>query len=94
MKDQAKQCFTDTDYAFKLYKQIHQNEQITVPKAPKFSDFYQPSKQQKDGELMFIGVVVNFLSQVIFIFPLFLGMVIYANKFKTKEKQKLPEIKN
>ena len=41
-----------------------------------------------------IYVVVNFLSQVIFIFPLFLGMVIYANEFETKEKQKLPEIKN
>ena len=32
-------------------------------------------------------VVVNFLSQVIFIFPLFLGMVIYANEFETKEKK-------
>ena len=41
-----------------------------------------------------IYVVVNFLSQVIFIFPLFLGMVIYANEFETKEKQILPEIKN
>ena len=38
-------------------------------------------------------VVVNFLSQLIFIFPLFLGMVMYANDFETKEKQKLPEIK-
>ena len=41
-----------------------------------------------------VYVVVIFLSQVIFIFPLFLGMVIYANEFETKEKQKLPEIKN
>ena len=42
-----------------------------------------------------VYVVVNFfLSQVIFIFPLFLGMVIYANELETKEKQKLPEIKN
>ena len=39
-------------------------------------------------------VVVNFLFQLIFIFPLFLGMVMYAKKFKTKEKQKLTEIKN
>ena len=38
-----------------------------------------------------VNVVVNFLSQVIF-FPLFLGMVMYANEFETKEKQKLPEI--
>ena len=41
-----------------------------------------------------VRVVINFLSQVIFIFPLFLGMVIYANEFETKKKQKLPEIKN
>ena len=37
-------------------------------------------------------VVINFF-QFIFIFPLFLGMVMYANEFKTKEKQKLTEIK-
>ena len=43
---------------------------------------------------MKIYVVVNFLSQVIFIFLLFLGMVIYANEVETKEKEKLPEIKN
>ena len=41
-----------------------------------------------------ISVVVNFLFQLIFIFPLFWGMVMYANEFKTKEKQKLTEIKN
>ena len=41
-----------------------------------------------------VHVVVNFLFQLIFIFPLFWGMVMYANEFKTKEKQKLTEIKN
>ena len=42
-----------------------------------------------------IYVVVNFLFQLIFIFwPSFLGMVMYAKQFKTKEKQKLTEIKN
>ena len=39
-------------------------------------------------------VVVDFLSQLIYIFPLFFGLVLYANEFETKEKQKLPEIKN
>ena len=39
-------------------------------------------------------VVVIFLFQLIFIFPLFLGMVMYANDFETKKKQKLTEIKN
>ena len=41
-----------------------------------------------------ISVVVNFLCQVIFIFSLFLGTVLYANEFETNEKQKLTEIKN
>ena len=41
-----------------------------------------------------VYVVVNFLSQVIFGFLLFLGMVMYANKVETNENQKLPEIKN
>ena len=31
-------------------------------------------------------VVVNFLSRVIFVFLLFLGMVMYANEVETKEK--------
>ena len=35
---------------------------------------------------IYIYVVVNFLFQVIFIFLLFLGMVIYANEVETKEK--------
>ena len=39
-------------------------------------------------------VAVNFLFQLIFVFPLFMGMVMYANEFETKEKQKLTEIKN
>ena len=34
----------------------------------------------------YVYVVVNFLFQVIFIFLLFLGMVIYANEVETKEK--------
>ena len=34
-----------------------------------------------------IYVVVNFLSQVIFLFLLFLGMLMYANGVETKEKK-------
>ena len=40
-----------------------------------------------------IHVVANFLSQVIFVFLLFLVMVTYANEVEIKEKEKLPEIK-
>ncbi|KAL9950721.1 hypothetical protein ACROYT_G043267 [Oculina patagonica] len=53
--EQAKQNFTNTDYAFKLYNQAHPDKQMIPPKEPKFSDFYQPSEQQKQGELMFVG---------------------------------------
>ena len=31
--------------------------------------------------------MLNFLSQLIFVFPLFLGMVMYANEFETKGKK-------
>jgi len=55
IKEQAKQNFTNTDYAFKLYNQAHADEQMIPPKEPKFSDFYQPSDQQKNGELLFVG---------------------------------------
>ena len=36
-----------------------------------------------------VYVVVNFLSQVIFVFLLFLGMLMYANEVKTKGKIKI-----
>ena len=38
----------------------------------------QRSTKMKVGN---VYVVVNFLSQLIFIFPLFWGMVMYANEF-------------
>ncbi|KAL9957586.1 hypothetical protein ACROYT_G034505 [Oculina patagonica] len=50
IKEQAKQNFTNTDYAFKLYNQAHPDKQMIPPKEPKFSDFYQPSEQQKQAE--------------------------------------------
>ena len=49
---------------------------------------------KKARGLKLINVVVNFLSQIIFVFLLFLGMVMFANEVETKEKEKLPEIKN
>ena len=55
-------------------------------------EFYSLRAKDQVPDLEY--VVVNFLFQLIFIFPLFWGMVMYANEFKTKEKQKLTEIKN
>ena len=55
IKAQADQNFTNTDYAFKLYNQAHPDYKLTQPIAPKFSDMYQPSELQKQGELLFVG---------------------------------------
>jgi len=55
VKEQARQNFTNTDSAFKLYNQAYPDEQMIPHKEPKFSDFFQPSEQQKKGELMFVG---------------------------------------
>ena len=41
-----------------------------------------------------VYVVVNLLSQLIFVFLLFLVIIMYANEVETKEKEKLPEIKS
>ena len=49
------QANTNTDYAFKLYNQAHPDYKLTQPTAPKFSDMYQPSELQKQGELLFVG---------------------------------------
>ena len=45
----------NTDYALKLYNQIHQDEPLRTPSKPKFSDFYKPSALQKQGELIFVS---------------------------------------
>lgn len=55
IEDQAKHNFTSTDYDFKLCNQAHPNRQIFPPERPQFSDFYQPSEEQKQGELLFVS---------------------------------------
>ena len=55
IKAQADQNFTNTDYAFKLYNQVHPDYKLTQPTKPRFSDMYQPSELQKQGELIFVG---------------------------------------
>ena len=49
-------------------------------------DIFDTGQMNILGLCYSVYVVVNFLSQVIFIFLLFLGMVIYANEVETKEK--------
>ena len=39
--------------ALKLYNKVHQDD-ISL-REPQFSDFYQPSVQQKQGEIIYVG---------------------------------------
>ena len=55
IRAQANQNFTNTDYTFKLYNQAHPDYKLTQPTKPKFSDMYQPSELQKQGELLFVS---------------------------------------
>ena len=54
IKNQVKQNFTKTDYAFKLYNQAHPDYKLTQSTEPKFSYVYQLSELQKQGELLFV----------------------------------------
>ena len=53
-KDQARHNFQETDQALAYYNQTHMAK-VALPKEPQFSDFYKPSPQKKQGELLFIG---------------------------------------
>ena len=48
--------------------QAHPDELMTPPKEPKLSDFCQSSKQQKNGELLFVGAGALALSYAAFRF--------------------------
>jgi len=53
IKDEAKQNFENTNYALKLYNQTYQDQMDL--NEPQFSDFYKPSAQQNQGELIYVG---------------------------------------
>ena len=54
LKNKAIHDFQDTDRALAIYNQTHRAK-VALPQEPKFSDFYKPSPQQKNGKLLFIG---------------------------------------
>ena len=48
---------------------------------------------KQHSHVFVVVTVCNFLSQVIFVFLLLLGMVMHVNEVETKEKYNLREIK-
>ena len=65
---QANQNLTNTDYALKLYNQLHSQRPTAPLKEPKFCDFYQLSDLQKKGELCFLGAGTAALGYAMFCF--------------------------
>ena len=53
-KNKAFHDFQDTDRTLALYNQTHRAK-VALPQEPKFSDYYKPSPQQTNGELLSIG---------------------------------------
>ena len=66
-KDKAIDDFQTTDRALALYNQTHRAK-VALPKEPEFSDFYKPSEQQKNSELLFIGAGTLELGYAVFRF--------------------------
>ena len=58
-----------------------------------FINFYANKNVLSGITTTYMLQLIFFLFQLIFVFPLFLGMVMCANEFETKENQKLTEIK-
>ena len=54
----AEQTFSDLDKAGRLYFKVTGN-QLPPLREPKFSDYYNPSKKQKDGEIVFVALGVG-----------------------------------
>ena len=63
----AEQTFSDLEKAGKLYFQVTGN-QLPPLKEPKFSDYYNPSRKQKDGELIFVTVGLGLVGLVVYKF--------------------------
>lgn len=68
IKEEAKQNFTNTDYALKLYNKANPEKKMLPPTEPKFSDFYRPSRLQENSELVFVGAGTAALAYAAFRF--------------------------
>ena len=71
----AEQTFSDLEKAGQLYYQIT-GDRLPPLKEPKFSNYYNPSRKQKDGELAFVAVGISALA---------LGVLAYKLIKKTKK---------
>ena len=50
----ASQNFANTDEPLKYYNRTHPSEHL-LSEPPQFSDYYKPSKNQKTGEMLYVG---------------------------------------
>ena len=50
----ASRNFANTDEALQYYNRTHKDEHLP-DEPPQFSDYYRPSKNQKFGEMVYVG---------------------------------------
>ena len=70
------------------YLEVITNDWENASIFSKFSKLYNSLRKciEFGLENLYVDVVVNFLSQIIFVFLLFLAIVMFANEVGTKEK--------
>ena len=87
VKNQARHDFQDTDRALAFYNQTHRAK-VALPKEPQFSDFYKPSPQQKQGELLILVRARLHLGMQPFAFfkPLIYSWMLSSQRFTTARK--------
>ena len=56
LKSDASHKFANTDDALKLYAQVHPSSALSDE--PNFHDYYTPSSNQRNGEVIFTGLTV------------------------------------
>ena len=56
-KDEASYNFQSTDEALRVYAKTHPDD-VGDSEEPNFNDYYSPSKDQKNGEMLFTGLTV------------------------------------
>ena len=68
-KNEARACINNVDEAVLEYCQVFAKQIKPLPPEPQLSDFYHPSEDQKNGELLFVTVGAGLATYTIYKYP-------------------------
>ena len=66
-KNEARAYINNVDEAMLEYYRVFAKQIKPLPPEPELSDFYHPSENQKNGELLFIAASTGFATYVLYI---------------------------